>query len=73
MEKRKSIISYFKKAHNADVKAVLFKDKLFIGGVLYSDGPLGVANANAKKRKKGNLVIQKMFYIKVTIIMVLIS
>ena len=52
MEKRKSLIPYLKKARDADVKAVLIKDKLFIGGVLYSGGPLDVANANAKKGKK---------------------
>lgn len=51
MEKRKSIISYLKKSRDADVKAVLIKDKLFIGGVLYSGGPLDVAIANAKKEK----------------------
>lgn len=72
MEKRKSLIPYLKKARDADVKAVLIKDKLFIGGVLYSGGPLDVAIANAKKEKK-NLVIQKMFYIKVKIMMVPMS
>ncbi|CAG2202133.1 unnamed protein product [Mytilus edulis] len=51
VEKRKSLIPYLKKARDADVKAVLIKDKLFIGGVLYSGGPLDVAIANAKKEK----------------------
>ncbi|VDI50059.1 Hypothetical predicted protein [Mytilus galloprovincialis] len=51
VDKRKSLIPLLKKAREADVKAVLIRDKLVIGDVVYSGGPIEVAIENAKKRK----------------------
>ncbi|VDI04315.1 Hypothetical predicted protein [Mytilus galloprovincialis] len=51
VDKRKSLIPLLKKAREADVKAVLIRDKLVIGDVVYSGGPIEVAIENAEKRK----------------------
>ena len=54
VENRKYLNRLLKQVRNTDVKAVLIRDKLFIGGVAYGGGSIQVAIENhyAKKQKK---------------------
>ena len=51
VDKRRILIPLLKKAREADVKAVLIREKLFVGGVLYTGDSIDVAIENAKRRK----------------------
>ena len=57
MVEKRRLIPLLKQARDADVKAVLIRDKLFIGGVAYGGGSIQVAIENAKKQKKKSIVL----------------
>lgn len=51
VDKRRSLIPFLKQARDAEVKAVLIRDKLFIGGVVYSGGSIEDAIKEATSQK----------------------
>ena len=51
MEKRKLLIPMLKKARDCDVKAVIIKDRIYIGDMLYKGGPVEAAIDHAKQAK----------------------